>query len=127
ELATLATFWDAEGRPSPCQTHFDRLTTESTKRNGRDHFSTPEALDSSTPPPHEGRPAAAAERPYQQLFRVPAGTGHLRTGHDLPGWQAGDAARQDTAAAREHLQRALAHDPHHPQALELWNTLAPDR
>jgi serine/threonine protein kinase/Tfp pilus assembly protein PilF len=34
--------------------------------------------------------------------------------------------RKDTAGARQHLQRALAHDPKHPQALKLWNALTPE-
>ena len=35
--------------------------------------------------------------------------------------------RQDPAAARQSLQRALDHDSKHPQALKLWNTFAPKR
>jgi serine/threonine protein kinase/tetratricopeptide (TPR) repeat protein len=31
------------------------------------------------------------------------------------------SARRDAAGARQSLQQALAHDPHHPQALKLWH------
>jgi hypothetical protein len=34
-------------------------------------------------------------------------------------------ACKDTVAARESLQRTLAHDPQHPQAVKLWNNLFP--
>ena len=58
--------------------------------------------------PDEGRPAAAAQRPHQQLFRDPAGTRHLRTGHDLPGRQAGHAPprRRPPQHALPQLQQA---------------------
>ena len=57
-------------------------------RSGADASSAASRRDPGSP--REGSPAAA-QRPYQQLLRDPAGTRHLRAGHDLPGRQAGDA------------------------------------
>jgi tetratricopeptide (TPR) repeat protein len=67
---------------------------------------------------HRARRFADAEADLNEALRL--GADPALVFYDLAVVQ---LARQETASARQSLQRALEHQPQHPQALKLWNSL----